>query len=224
MTKTFNHMKVGFLPSLNMETVENQHYYIKQGEEAYPSVTSILANTADPKRFDSWKNRMGEDVAEYIKNTAAYIGREAHKINEAYVSNKSLNYTPPLLATAHHGLMRPYLDKIDMVYGLEIKLCSDVHKFAGTADCVGLYEGEVSIIDYKCKRSIQYESYIRDYKLQLAAYSIMWEEFVAMPITQGVLIMSNEKGTCQEFKTSPVTHRKEFLTRLDMYHSGTTLS
>ena len=48
-------------------------------------------------------------------------------------------------------------------------------KLAGTSDCVATYDGELSIIDYKTKRSNQREEWMTDHFIQGTAYAQMFK-------------------------------------------------
>ena len=220
--KQFQQMKVGYLPSINMETVGGAHYYIKEGKEAYPSVTTILYETGDHSGIDRWKMREGEEVANHILKTSSAIGKAVHDLNFDYVNNVNMVNkinSAPLLAEAHHIKMRKYMDKIDTVFATEAKLCSDIHRFAGTTDCVAIYEGKMSVIDYKTNRSPKKEEYLLDYYLQLAGYAIMWEEMTGMVVDQGVLIISTEKNTLHEKIVDVEKYKELFLDRVRLYQT-----
>ena len=92
-------------------------------------------------------------------------------------------------------------------------------KIAGTSDCVAEYDGKLSIIDYKTKRSDQKESYLADPFLQCTAYSIMWEEMTGVPINQIVILVSSEKGQLKEFIKDPNDYKEELYDRIKDYYS-----
>ena len=219
---TFEHLPIGGLPKLELEAVDGKHFYICDGR-AYPSVTTILAATSHSYGLKNWRLKVGEDVADHIASSAAAVGTEAHRFNAAYLNNREPTwgrneYT--LYGRAHHENMQPYLDRINLVHGTEIGLVSVKHGFAGTVDCVGRYEGKRSLLDYKCKKKPQKNEWLSGYFLQLAAYSLMWEEITGVKVEQGVLVISTGHGTCQIVKINPTEYMDEFLHRLQKYQSG----
>jgi hypothetical protein len=63
-----------------------RHYDI--GESKLPSVTTILQATLPEEKkavLENWKNRVGADNAENIKNVAANRGSIMHRILEGYL-------------------------------------------------------------------------------------------------------------------------------------------
>ena len=167
---TFEHLPIGGLPKVELEEVDDKHYYLCDGK-VYPSVTTILGDTADKFNLDAWRVRVGAEVADYISKNSSDIGTAAHKFNEAYLNNHEVSYEAgehTLYGKAHHVNMLPYLNQIGTIHGTEVGLVSKKHGFAGTADCIGEYlmpeflntyqenpwmggrnGGRVSIIDFK---------------------------------------------------------------------------
>ena len=65
---------------------------------------------------------------------------------------------------------------------------------AGRVDCVGVWNGKNSIIDYKTSAKTKKKSYCENYFIQETAYAIMWEERTGMPITQLVTLIAGDQG------------------------------
>ena len=167
--------------------------------------------------LEEWRRRVGTGVADYIMHEAAQIGRETHQLNEDYLNNIESDGKFRLLSRAHHENFLPYLHRINYIRGTELILYSDVMRLAGTADCIAEYDGILSVIDYKTKRSSQEIEWIRDYLLQAAAYGMMYEELTGIPIHQCVILVSSEQDTMQEFRAGTRDNREEFLRRLKAY-------
>ena len=181
---------------------------------------SKTRDQADKNNLQKWRDNVGAGVANYILNTASKIGQDTHQLNEDYlymVKNHHDNFS--LLAYAHHRNFIPYLNHISEVYGLEVQLFSDSMRLAGTADCVALYNGKLSIIDYKTKRSSQREEWVTDYFIQTAAYARMWKEATGNAIQQSVILVSSEQNTRQEFVVDPADYYDSLDERLLKYDS-----
>ena len=86
------------------------------------------------------------------------------------------------------------LNKIDNIRAQEVPLYSDSLKVAGRVDCIGEYDGQLAIIDFKTSNNNKDRDMIEDYYLQCTAYSIMWEEMTGEHINNIVIIMSVERG------------------------------
>lgn len=217
--KLFKHMIVD-IPKLVLDESNYTHIYLTPDGKRLRSVTTMINKTkpdADKKNLSNWRAREGEEVAEYIMNTSGRIGTETHKLNEDYIKMEIGDGTPSLFAQAHHKKFIPYLNKIDIVYGIEAKLFSNTMALAGTADLVACYDGKLSIIDYKTKRSKQRKEWITDYFLQTTAYARMWKELTGQEIEQLVILVSSEQGTFQEFISQPKLHLNALEERLVMF-------
>lgn len=218
--KLFRHRIVEF-PKCILDESTGAHIYITPEGKKLRSVTTMLHKTKatkDKKQLTAWRDRMGKPVAQYIMNTAAIIGTETHRLNENYINMEpgSCNYS--LLSYAHHKKFIPYLNKIKDVFGVEPKLFSSEMGLAGTADLVAQYEGKLSIIDYKTKRSKQKKEWMIDYFIQTAAYAKMWEELTGKPIEQLVILASSEQNTLQEFISEPADYYNALAQRLILFH------
>ena len=195
------------------------HRYRTPAGMVYPSVTTILGATKPADAVDGlemWRASVGADVADYILREAAIIGTQAHRLNEDYLRRRKSGKAR-LLAKAHHENLRPCLDHIGMICGTELPLYSDMMEVAGTADCIGEYDGVPSVIDYKTKRVPQQPDWITDYWLQTAAYCMMFRELTGIEIRQCVILVSSEQDTVQEFVADPRDHAAAFLLRLAKY-------
>ena len=219
---TFKYTGVCKLPEVELEKVDGKHYYLCDNY-AYPSVTTILGETADKYNLNKWRLDVGEEVANHIASTSAAIGTEAHRFNEAYLNNRMPDWAPnenTLFGMAHHENMQPYLDRISTILGTEIRILSEKHGFAGTSDCIGEYEGKLSVIDFKCKKKPQKDEWMHDYFLQAAAYGLAWEEMTGVKPVQGVILVSHRYGKTQEFIVKFENHASEFLDRLAQYKNN----
>ena len=195
------------------------HQYMTPAGATYPSVTTVLGATKPVDAVDgmeSWRARIGNDVADYITKEAAETGSQAHALNESYINGEKYGRAR-LLAKAHHRNFIPYLNRMGKIYGVELPLYSDTMRVAGTADCIAEYDGIPSIIDYKTKRIPQQRNWIDDYMLQTAAYSMMFTTLSGIMIRQCVILVSSERDTMQEFVSDPRDHAAGFLLRLAQY-------
>jgi len=186
----------------------------------YPSVTSMVSYTKSEKDKSGitwWKTN--EPHHEYITKEAIQIGTETHQLIEDYLNNQPItipNYD--LLSFAHFERIRDkFLHKITEIHGIEVQLYSDTLKLAGTADCVGMYDGNLSIIDYKTKRSDQKTEYIHNYFIQTSIYAMMWQELTGTPINQIVILVSSRKGQLKEYIVNPANYKQELLERNEKF-------
>lgn len=204
-----------------LDDSNNSHIYTTPSGEKLESVTKMLGLTKDERskvQLKKWREGVGDSVADYIMNTSRIIGLETHSLNEDYLNmvEKSMGDFH-LLAHAHHRNFLPYLDKIDNIRGIEQRLFSESMRLAGTADCIAEYDGVLSIIDYKTKRSTQKEEWMTDYFVQCTAYAEMYKELTGEKIEQLVIFVSSESNTIQEFRSTPVFHVTELNERVKKF-------
>jgi genome maintenance exonuclease 1 len=86
--------------------------------------------------------------------------------------------------------IRPLLDQIDNIHCLETPLWSDHLQVAGTVDCIGEFQGKLSVIDFKTSSKPKDRDDIHNYFMQTAAYAVAFEERTGIPIGRLVIIMA----------------------------------
>lgn len=217
--KLFKH-EIAEIPELILDESNYSHTYYNKAGRKFRSVTSMVNKTKpeeDKESLQRWRDSIGHDVADYILKASALIGREAHKLNENYLNMEKYERGFTLLSHAHHQKFIAYLNKIGTIYGIEAKLFSDKMGLAGTADCIGIYDGKLSVIDYKTKRSSQRAEWMTDYFIQTCCYARMWEELTGQKIEQLVILASSEQNTIQEFVVEPEEYYDELDERLNMF-------
>ena len=218
MTK-FNHIPTSFIPSELLEK-DDGHYYQTPSGTIYPSITTILQKTQSLEKQQSLQNwREQEMASDYITQEAAIVGSETHKLIENYLNNEEIFEKFKLLSEAHFKNLLPFLNKINDIHGIELRLYSDKMRLAGTSDCIAKYDGTLSIIDYKTKRSNQREEWLTDYFLQATSYGVMFKELTGIKVEQIVILVSSEKNTRMEFIKKPDNYLDLLEQRIDQYHS-----
>lgn len=209
------------IPKCVLDDSTGAHIYVTSDGKKLRSVTTMLNKTksiTDKKQLTAWRNRVGNNVAEYIMKTSAIIGTETHKLNENYINMERDSCKYSLLSYAHHRKFIPYMNKIKNVFGVEPKLFSNEMGLAGTADWIGTYEDKITVGDFKTKRSEQKEEWMHDYFVQTTAYAKMWEELTGQQIEQLVILVSSEQNTIQEFISEPKNHYNSLTQRLMQFH------
>jgi hypothetical protein len=189
-------------PLLERHTDEigNRKYIVPNGKRL-PSVTTILSNSGDKTFLENWKNWVGHDKAEDIRNEAGKIGTLMHEHLEAYIEQRERptanTYARKLVKNMSEQIIANGLSKVDEVWGIEKALYSSLG-WAGTADLIGTYQGVPSIMDYKNTRKLKTksdelitpENKLGEYYCQLTAYIISHNEmFPDKKIRQGVIFM-----------------------------------
>ena len=203
----------------------SRHYSIDGSR--LPSVTSILSATKseeDKASIAAWKERVGHKEAERIKNDAANRGSSMHSFLEKYLlgqlNAELLEEDNKAKKMADEIIENGIKNKLSEVWGAEATLYYP-NKYAGTADCIGIYEGKETIIDFKQSNKPKKESYIEDYFLQLGAYSLAHNIVYNSRIAQGVVLLCTVDNLFQDFKIEGdklTKYQNKFLEKVDQFY------
>jgi genome maintenance exonuclease 1 len=214
----YNHIPINFKQAELIEK-DNAHFYQTPTGEIYPSITTILHETMASEKKESLQNWKEQEIAaNYITQEAATIGTETHKLIENHINEVRQTDNVRLLSVAHFNNLIPFLQKINNVHGTELRLYSNAMKLAGTSDCIANYDGELSIIDYKTKRSNQKEEWMTDHFIQGTAYAQMFKELTGIEAKQVVILVSSEKNSRMEFVKNTEDYKDLLTQRLNQYY------
>ena len=214
----YNHIPINFKQAKLIEK-DSAHFYETPNGEVYPSITTILQETMSNAKKESLQNWKEQEIAaEYITQEAATIGTETHKLIENHINEVRQTDEVRLLSVAHFNNLIPFLQKINNVHGTELRLYSNAMKLAGTSDCIATYDGELSIIDYKTKRSNQREEWMTEHFIQGTAYSQMFKELTGIEVKQVVILVSSEKNSRMEFVKNTEDYKELLNQRLNQYY------
>ena len=215
---SFNHIPINFQQAQLIEK-EDGHYYQTPKGDIFPSITTILQKTMSAEKqqnLENWKDQ--EAAARYITEESALVGTQTHKLIEDYLNEIEQTQEVRLLSVAHFNNLIPLLQKINDIHGTELRLYSNAMKLAGMSDCIAKYDGELSIIDYKTKRSNQQEEWMTDHFIQGTAYSEMFKELSGIEIKQVVILVSSEKNTRMEFVKKTKDYKDLLTQRLNQFY------
>jgi len=206
---------------------DERHYDI--GQEKLPSVTTILqATQSDEKKkiLEDWKNRVGADNAENIKNEAANRGSIMHRIIESHLLGQrhaDLSDQGMLAGTMAQTIIDEGLEgSMDEIWGTEITLYYP-KLYAGASDLAGIYEGRESIMDFKQSNRPKQKAWITDYFLQLAAYATAHNQVHGTSINSGTILMCTKDNYFQKFTVQGVEFQQfmwDWLRRVDLYYNN----
>jgi genome maintenance exonuclease 1 len=115
---------------------------------------------------------------------------------------------------------------LDEIWGVECTLYYP-EKYAGTADCVGVYEGKETIIDFKQSNKPKKAEYIDSWLLQTSAYSLAHNIVYNSNITSCVILVCTVDKLFQEFKIQGhdlIVYQNLFLGRLKKFNELSDLT
>ena len=213
-------------PKSTRSLINGSRHYSLNGSNL-PSVTTILSATKseeDKAAILAWKQRVGNVEAERIKKEASARGSSMHSYIEQFLygklnqelledNNKSKKMAEEII---DNGLKNKLLE----IWGSEATIYYP-GKYAGTADCIGVYEGKESIIDFKQSNKPKKVEYIEDYFLQIGAYSLAHNTVYNSNITQGVILLCTVDRLFQDFKIEGnelINFQNKFLERVEKFY------
>lgn len=201
----------------------NGRTYRKGDDVPVSSVTTILDKTKDKAALDAWAARVGLAEAERIKTEAARVGTAMHLVIEKFLESKRLPPPEDWLETRGYEmgyrLINKHFVSLDEVWGSEVPLYYP-GKYAGTTDLVGVFRGRPAIVDFKQSIKPKRHEWISDYFHQLAAYAMAHDVLHGTNIDFGVVLVSVQDGTTQEFTTTGrdfERQKKEWMARVDSF-------
>jgi|TARA_B100000085_G_scaffold96028_1_gene87086 genome maintenance exonuclease 1 len=203
----FNHVPVEIGKLVQVNSPGGRYYETPSGAR-YPSVTSIT-KLHNQESIQAWKEKVGEVEAGKISRRALARGNKIHSLAEKYLLNEG--DLSDDFSRADFGQMIPYLDKIDNIRCLETQLYSDHLQTAGTVDCIGEYDGKLSVIDFKTSAKLKKREWVKDYFMQCSAYAVMFEERTGTPIERLLLIINVEDEGIQLMDSKRDEHIDDFL-------------
>jgi len=217
--------KLYHYPKSSRSLIEgNRHYDISN--EKLPSVTTIISLTQSEEKKQSlqqWRERVGEQEAENIKNTAAARGTLMHSFLEYYVrGDKLLDLSDEGQVASGMGqvIIDQGLKDMEEVWGSEVTLFYP-GLYAGSTDLCGIYSGRESIVDFKQTNKPKRREWIDDYFVQLGAYAMAHDVVYKTCIDQGVVLMCSKDGYFQKFTSNGkefTRYKHKFLAKVDQYY------
>jgi len=205
--------------SIEQINEDNVRYYKVEGDNCYPSITSVIS-FINRKKFADWRARVGNEEANRKCKKGTTRGTKFHLVNEYYIKNEGYTeldeYKVPLIELMFKA-NKFYLDtRIDNIYYQEERMYSDRLCLAGTVDLVCEVDGELSIVDFKTSAKEKPEEWLEDYFVQLSAYWAMFSEKTGVVPKKLVVWLVAEDGSVQIVERRNIMY---YLTTLQDYVS-----
>ena len=206
MAFKFIELNKTLLPKTKGKRIDGFRFYNIDGKN-YPSITTVLG-IRKTEQLKGWREKIGENVANWEMGRAARRGKSFHTLVEQYIKGETPSIRD-VLPLGLFKLLKPYIDQIDNIHLLEAIMYSKKLTVAGQVDCVAEYNGKLSVIDFKTANKERQEDWIDNYFLQTTAYAHMYEETFGTPIEQIVILIASEDGTTQPFIKIKADYEKE---------------
>ena len=102
-------------------------------------------------------------------------------------------------------------------------MCSSDLRLAGTADLIGMWDGELSIIDYKTSAKYKHEDWIQGYFYQSTLYAMMVHELTKAKLSPKwivVVITGDDVVEAQVFRKPVSQYLEETINLVKEYNAG----
>ena len=150
--KEFLHEKIDLgYSDLVADTQPSGRTYIDPDGNRYPSITTVLS-ILNEEELAAWRKRVGDTEANKIGNRAAARGTQVHNIIEKYLLNEDISDFLPYVRQSLSNIRSILDEHITTIYGLEVPLYSRYLGVAGRCDCIALFDGVPTIVDFKTSR------------------------------------------------------------------------
>jgi len=191
----------------------------------HSSVTTILGATEDKTGLMEWRAWVGDKKADQIRDDACSLGTLMHTHLENWMVGeerpRGSNVIRKMATNMADVIIEQGLSNVEEVWAMEEMLYFP-GLYAGTADLIGIHNGEPAIMDYKTTNKMKSKDKIQNYACQLAAYALAHNELFDTNIRRGVIFMVARDLSFQEY----VFEGKEFekavetwMERLEMFFS-----
>ena len=196
---------------------DGKRYYQLPDGTRLPSVTTVIG-AKGKQAIMEWRKRVGEEQANKISRQASSRGTNLHTLCEKYLNNDEKYFMSAMPdAFQMFKSIKPLLNKIDNIHYQEQALWSVKIGMAGRVDCIGEYDGVLSVIDFKTSKRVKNKEDIDNYFAQCTAYSMMYEELIGKPVDQLVVIMAVENDEPLVFIEKTEEHINTLLEYITFY-------
>ena len=180
---------------------DGKRFYQTPEGQRYPSVTTVTGLlTRDHIKL--WRERVGAEEANRVSTQAAKRGTKMHSLFEQYLRQEEEIVFENVLDQSMFNAVQPVLDEI-IPFALEAGMWSDSLQMAGQVDCVGVWDNELCIIDFKTSAKYKEEYMADPWFHQMTAYAIMVEELTGEVIDSIVAVVAVDGGGVQVFEADP---------------------
>jgi genome maintenance exonuclease 1 len=172
-----------------------------------PSITTVLGATVSAEKAASlraWRDGVGHAEADALTAAACDRGTAVHELAERYLQGEPLaalraGWTGDPAHLASFVALRLKLDRIETVVAQEQAVWSPTFQVAGRFDCLGVWKGRLTLIDFKTATRVKGLDDIHDYEIQTTFYAAAHNELFGTDIRHAAILMSAADGFPLEF-------------------------
>lgn len=206
--------------------VDGIRLYNLPDDQWVPSITSVTS-FYNRQIFADWRKRVGIEEANRISRRATARGTDFHEAAQCYLMNLNMEwdkFQPITKIMFAHA--KPYLDRINNIHAIERTLYSEYLGLAGRVDCIGEYEGELAVIDFKTSDKLKPEKWLENYFVQEMFYASAYYEMTGIPVKKLITLMVTPGGDVKVFdkrnKDDYIKLLVRYIKEFVHHHTGTT--
>lgn len=202
------------------KTVARQRRLVFEGQ-LYPSVSTILAATkpiSDRLALQKWRKRVGYQKAQQISTQACRRGTSIHTAINYFLAGADL--PADVLENPYWDSIKPVLDSVTEVHLIESAIYHSEQVYAGRLDCLGEWQGELCVFDWKTASKPKKQEWITDYCLQVTAYTAVINHLYHVQIDRAIIAIALQDQPAQLFILNSEDlslYWQQFLVRLRLW-------
>ena len=179
-------------------------------KKSYLSVTGLTGKESEEGILE-WRKRVGDEVADKMMREGAERGTTIHKFCEMYLQNEPILIPENKISEYYtFKAMKPELNNLNNIWGLEIPMWSDEYRLKGRCDCIAEYKTDLAMIDFKTSKKPKKREWLGGYFVQATAYVQMVKEQTGIDIKNIILMFGiTNYNQCIIVQDKPENHIKE---------------
>ena len=203
-----NKKRMTFLHKPNQKLIEASK--IISEKKSYLSVTGLTGKESAEGLLE-WRKRVGDEVADRMMREGAERGTTIHKFCEMYLQNEPILIPENKISEYYtFKAMKPELNNLNNIWGLEIPMWSDEYRLKGRCDCIAEYKSDLAMIDFKTSKKPKKREWLGGYFVQATAYVQMVKEQTGIDIKNIILMFGiTNYNQCTIIQDKPENHIKE---------------
>ena len=169
--------------------------------------TKLVTKTSDLVWLESWYNQIkttfkeshfydpnnGKILCDFISEESRVYGTQMHSNIESHFKHEPLPFPNGEGYFLFENIM-PLLKPINEVWAQELVIWTNKFKICGRFDCLGLFNGKLTLIDFKSAKNFKQEKYLINYRLQTTLYCYMIYELFGLKIDQVAILIGMRKA------------------------------
>ncbi|WP_036479310.1 PD-(D/E)XK nuclease family protein [Myxosarcina sp. GI1] len=206
----------------NYVTIARRRHFSFAGQ-IYPSVSKILTATKperDRQALQRWRKRVGYQQAQKISTAACQRGTSLHTAIKYYLEGKPLPEDVEDNVFWHS--ITPVLTEVSKVHLVESAVYHQECRYAGVVDCLGEWESDLCVFDWKTASKPKKIEWITDYCLQVTAYTAAIASLYNVNVDRAIIAIALSDREAQTFHLNSEElndYWQQFNERLRLYQS-----